>query len=67
MLYGDANGDGEINAIDLAAITRHLLNKATLNEPKLSTADANRDEEINAIDLATIVRHVFKKLTINQS
>ncbi|NLV47224.1 MAG: SH3 domain-containing protein [Clostridiaceae bacterium] len=67
MLYGDANGDGEINAIDYAAITRHLLNKTPLNEPKLSTADANRDNEINAIDLAAIVRHVFRKFTIDQS
>lgn len=67
LLYGDANGDGSINAIDLAAITRHLLDKTPLSDLMLMAADANRDEAVNAIDLATIVRHIFRKLTINQS
>ena len=67
VLFGDANGDGKINAIDLTTINWHLLKKKAIAGGFLSASDVNHDDKANAIDLATIVRHILHKLTISQN
>ncbi len=67
VLYGDANGDGRINAIDLTAVRWHMLLKKTINGSSIIAADVNRDGKINAIDLAYIKRYMFNLLTIKQT
>jgi hypothetical protein len=53
---GDANGDGEIDEIDLAAIIRFLVFDTPC--PNMTNADANGDGEIDEIDLAWIIRYL---------
>ncbi len=47
---GDANGDGEINSLDITKVVRIILKL----DPVTPTADANRDGEINALDITTV-------------
>ena len=49
---GDANGDGEINASDLALMRNSILGRAITSTFIEAAADANGDGEINAADLA---------------
>ena len=59
-LDGDANGDGSIDALDLATVKMKLLgnNVSAWNE---ANADANNDKSVDALDLALI-----KKMLLNQ-
>jgi hypothetical protein len=49
---GDANGDGEINAADLALIRNLILGRPITTAFIEAAADANGDGEVNAADLA---------------
>lgn len=66
LLYGDANGDGKINAIDLTSISWHILQKRLLSGNYGIAADANHDGKINAIDLTLIVRYIQRTRDILQ-
>ena len=53
-LKGDANGDGNVNAMDLAQIKAASNGKQTLTGLNGLAADANGDGNVNAMDLARI-------------
>ena len=56
ILYGDANSDGNVNAIDLALMQQYVAGwTVTLN---MTAADANGDGNVNAIDLALLQQYV---------
>ena len=42
VIYGDINGDGAVNALDMIKLNRHILGKGTLTGAYLEAADANR-------------------------
>lgn len=67
VLFGDANGDGKLNAIDLTTINRHLLQITTIDSNNLMAADVNHDGTVNAIDLTILVRHILQMMTITQN
>lgn len=57
---GDVNGDGDLNAKDIMAIMKHLLN----NTPEgfiAEAADFNNDGDINAKDIMAIMREILNK------
>ena len=56
IIYGDANGDNEINTIDLALMQQYLANWTV--EFSAAAADANGDGEINTIDLALMQQYL---------
>ncbi len=68
LIYGDVNGDGNINAIDNLAIVQHSFGTSVLSGVKLLAGNANRDQEgkVNAIDILAIVYHSFGKAAIKQ-
>lgn len=66
IIYGDANGDGSINIIDLALIQKHILKISTMSGINAVGADANRDNSINIIDLALVQKHILKIASITQ-
>ena len=55
---GDANGDEQVNARDIALIQRYVAKWDV--ELNLDAADVNDDEQVNARDIALIQRYVAK-------
>lgn len=58
IVRGDVNGDGEVNAIDGAVLSRYLAKwKVEINQ---ANADINGDGEVNSADGALLSRHLAK-------
>lgn len=58
IVRGDVNGDGEVNAIDGAILSRYLAKwKVEINR---ANADINGDGEVNSADGALLSRHLAK-------
>jgi hypothetical protein len=67
VIYGDVNGDGSINVLDLIKVNRHLLGLDTLKGCYLEAGDADRGNEgLNVLDLIYINRHILDISTIQQ-
>ena len=58
ILFGDANGDGEITAADAAAILRAVVGLQNLQPECMVNADVDGDGEVTAADAALILRLV---------
>ncbi len=56
----DANGDGNIDALDYAALRSHLLGSPKLTGTNLQNADVNKDNQVDAIDLALMKIYLLK-------
>jgi hypothetical protein len=66
VIFGDTNGDGKINVLDLTLMSRHIMKRATLQGSYSVGADINRDGKINVLDLTLTSRHIMKRSTITQ-
>lgn len=62
VTLGDVDGDGEVNAADVARISMYLKGKTTLNEDNLAAADVNGDGKVNAADVTLIRMYLKGKL-----
>ena len=68
VIYGDINGDGAVNALDMIKLNRHILGKGTLTGAYLEAADANRKRDGgNALDMIIMNRHILGKSKISQN
>lgn len=68
VIYGDINGDGAVNALDMIKLNRHILGKGTLTSAYLEAADANRKGDGgNALDMIIMNRHILGKSKISQN
>ena len=68
VIYGDINGDGAVNALDMIKLNRHILGKGTLTGAYLEAADANRKGDGgNALDMIIMNRHILGKSKISQN
>ncbi len=56
---GDVNGDGEVNAIDLAYMKKYLMGELNLPDEQLKAGDVDDNGEINAIDFAILKQVVL--------
>lgn len=66
IIYGDTNGDGNVNAMDLLRIQKNILSISTLSGAYSSAADTNKDGKITAMDLLQVQKHILKIKTIVQ-
>lgn len=62
---GDTNDDGNINAVDLAAVKMDILGVKKLEGNAIKAGDINGDGIINAVDLASIKMHILGVKTID--
>lgn len=58
ILHGDVNSDGQMNAADVVALQKYLLNLGELADAK--AADMTQDGKINIFDLMVLKRSVLK-------
>ncbi|MDO4565365.1 MAG: dockerin type I repeat-containing protein [Clostridia bacterium] len=59
-MYGDANCDGEVEALDASAILRHIVKLAELTERGKLLGDVDGDGVISAADAASVLRWVVR-------
>lgn len=62
-IYGDANGDNSVDALDYALLKKHLLGISTLTGDALNLVDLNQDNVVDAIDFATFKMYLIGKIT----
>ncbi len=66
VLYGDANGDGDITLVDIVTLQKHLWGDAILTGVRLKAADANKDGTLMLNDIVMIQKHLWKDAIISQ-
>lgn len=60
IIYGDANGDGKISAMDYTLIKNHIMDvKKIDNTYQSQGADVNGDKKISAMDYTLIKNHIM--------
>lgn len=67
IIYGDLNGDGEINVVDLGKLQKHILKTSTLTGAYLKAADVDKNNNITIVDLGKVQKHLLKTNNISQS
>ena len=67
VIYGDANGDGAVDVMDIIRLNRYILKSITLEGAYLEAADANRSADgADIMDVIRINRHILGNTSINQ-
>ena len=67
ILYGDANGDGKINSVDLLVLQRHILEIEPLKEIYRKATNINKNgNKPTSVDLLIIQRHILGLQIIEQ-
>lgn len=67
VIYGDTNGDGSIDILDLIKVNRHSLGTGALKGAYLEAGDANRKGDgADILDIIVINRHSLGLTTITQ-
>ena len=67
VLYGDINGDGKINSVDLLVLQRHILEIQTIEEIFQKAGNINKNgKKPTSVDLLLIQRHILELQIIKQ-
>lgn len=67
IIYGDVNGDGKINALDLLVLQRHIIELQKLNGVYIKAGNINKNgKNPSAFDLLLIQRHILELKFIEQ-
>ena len=67
VVYGDANGDGAINSVDLLVLQRHILEIKTLEPIFRKATNINKNgANPSSVDLLLIQRHILELQKIVQ-
>lgn len=67
IIYGDVNGDGKINALDLLILQRHIIEIEKLNGVYIKAGNINKNgKNPSAFDLLLIQRHILDLKFIEQ-
>ena len=66
VLYGDANGDGEVDLFDFVVVKRSILGISEPSGIYWKAADCNKDGEIDLFDFVVIKRYILGLGDVNQ-
>lgn len=67
IIYGDANGDGKINSIDLLVLQRHILEIETIDPIFKKACNISKNgKKPTSVDLLLIQRHILNLQVIEQ-
>lgn len=67
IIYGDVNGDGKINSVDLLVLQRHILEIETLDDIYQKSANIRKNgNKPSSVDLLLIQRHILGLQIIKQ-
>ena len=66
VIYGDTNGDGIINALDLLRVQKNILSISKLSGVYNNAADTSKDGIVNALDLLQVKKHILNMKAIGQ-
>ena len=67
ILYGDVNGDGKINSVDLLVLQRHILEIQFLEPIYQKAGNINKNgKKPTSVDLLLIQRHILGLKSIEQ-
>jgi len=59
IIYGDANGDGKITAVDYVKIKNYIMQSSGLTGSFKEAADANKDGKITAVDYVNVKNFIM--------
>lgn len=59
IVYGDANGDGEVNAVDYVKIRNYIMGSSGLNGSFKEASDVNQDGSVNAMDYVNVRNYIM--------
>ena len=67
VIYGDVNGDGKINSIDLLVLQRHILEIQKIKDVFIIAGNINKNgKNPSSLDLLLIQRHILELKIIEQ-
>lgn len=66
VIYGDINGDGKINTLDLLIVQKQILNLRSLSTFEYIAADISRDKIVNTLDLLKLQKDILDITKIYQ-
>jgi len=66
VVYGDVNGDRNVDSIDYALVKSYLLNTIAVfpSENSFMTADVSGDGNVNSLDLSLIRQYILRIIEI---
>lgn len=66
IVYGDTNGDGIIDIIDLLRVQKFVLRTMSASEAFMMAADTNKDGNMDIVDLLRVQKHILGSIVIDQ-
>lgn len=66
VIYGDLNGDGLINTLDMLYLKKHILNINTLSGINAHAGNIDKNSGINTLDILYLKRHILNISAIVQ-
>lgn len=67
ILYGDVNGDGNINSLDVLVLQKHILEIRTLKDEFLKAGNISRNGNLpSSLDVLKLQKHILEIKPIEQ-